>query len=49
MSDSSSQSKKKPGTRNLRSKNNTTIIHQAGAMHLGQADNITSGKGIIMS
>ena len=49
MSDSSSQFKEKPGTRNLRSKNNTTIIHQAVAVHLGQADNITSAKGIIMS
>ena len=47
MSDSSSRSEEKPET-NFKSKNNTYNIN-ARNVHLGQGDNITSGKGITMS
>ena len=48
MSDSSSRFEEKP-EENFKSKNNTTIIYNPGAVHLGKGDNITSGKGITMS
>ena len=49
MSDSSSQSEEIPGTTKFTPENNTYIIYQPEAVHLGVGDNKTSSKGITMS
>ena len=49
MSDSLLQCEEKPGRTSFTSKSNTTIIHHAGAVHLGAGDNITLSKGIMVA